>query len=43
MALTVRRGRLRALLFFAIALITVLVTMAGVAWADTTTTLPSGR
>jgi D-alanyl-D-alanine carboxypeptidase (penicillin-binding protein 5/6) len=40
MALSVRRGRLRALLSFAIALITVLVTMVGVAWADSTTALP---
>ena len=39
-ALTVRRGRLWAVLSFAIALITVLVTLAGVAWADTDTTLP---
>ncbi len=40
MALRVRRGRLRALLSFVIALITVLVTSVGVAWADTTTALP---
>jgi D-alanyl-D-alanine carboxypeptidase (penicillin-binding protein 5/6) len=40
MALTVRRVRLRALLSFAIVLITVLATMVGVAWADTSTTLP---
>jgi D-alanyl-D-alanine carboxypeptidase len=40
MALRVPRGRLRALLSFAIALITVLVAFAGVAWADTSTILP---
>jgi D-alanyl-D-alanine carboxypeptidase (penicillin-binding protein 5/6) len=40
MGLSVRRGRLRALLSFFIALIAVLVTMVGVAWADTTSKLP---
>lgn len=39
-ALRVRRGRLWAVLSFAIALITVLVTLVGVAWADTDTTVP---
>lgn len=39
MAFGVRPGRLRALLSFGIALITVLVTIGGVAWADATTTL----
>jgi D-alanyl-D-alanine carboxypeptidase (penicillin-binding protein 5/6) len=40
MAFGVPRGRLRALLFSAIALVTVLTTVVGVAWAGTSTTLP---
>jgi D-alanyl-D-alanine carboxypeptidase (penicillin-binding protein 5/6) len=41
MVLRVRPGRLRALLSFVIALVTVLVTMVCVAWAGTSSSLPA--